>query len=214
MGKKRLNKKIDGRFSFMLIIFLVAMLLVSGCSLFKGKVPEEEVITKPKSCEEMTNTLEQYNCFLKKAIDEKDISYCDKVSEVSRTLCIVEVAKVTGQDSFCDSLEKSEEKEICEYRVALETKDISKCTGSEEQIKLCKAIILDDEAICDEFTDAEEKEGRYMTLTPKSTDWCNEKASQFSEFFKDYCFFRLAHFSKDKSYCKQAGILKDSCKAG
>ena len=185
-----------------LICFLVlSLLLVSGCI---GPSDDEIIL---------------------KAQQTKDISLCEKISDVAkREECICGVAMVTYNSGLCEELktERSETvlgvtsnmklRDLCFNSIAEEKLDHTLCEKMDEGWMKddCFAYIAGmtkDKGLCNKISDKTSKEECIETLSSLELGYCENLAADYE---RDLCIWRRAVLSNNPSECENTS-LKDSC---
>lgn len=189
-------------------------------------------------CDKIISQRSKNDCLINYAVENKDISICDQVDPnfglntgTDQEWCISQVASAMIDGSLCEEISSSEMKQSCNKAIVSASGDLDGCDQFENTQKLTKescisgvAATNQDPSVCELLTVGDKgncykaiagytaRLYRYGEDIEIDVSTC-ELIPEDSYSTPDDCYFIVAAYSLDSSYCDFASTLefKEKC---
>ncbi len=169
---------------FLTAVFLFMPLVVSAETTSTTSTVETIVFKVFNAdCENISEGLLANSCYVKKAADNLDCSYCEKINWFGgRVSCCVGVINSFTREGLCDNLTETKLKEKCLLHLAVKTKN---------------------GALCKQIKDKNENFACRAEIAKQATDL--KQCDKMNKIEKDYCLLKFAETQKNEKICAKIG---------
>ncbi len=193
---------------YKILIFLIVVLSLVGCS-------------KIDNCQNVQDLNYRDLCYLQKAINESDSNYCNKFSATAsgsqmRPYCLLEIAKLTGDESLCKGNQQYVEE--CKNIIAVKNKNPDMCLGITHDNSDCfrkstiaKAVDRLDPQLCEDAGDFNYDIADCLTkisMITKNESICNLMYDSFGGV-RSQCLNQVAIEKKDIKLCNSEECFRE-----
>ncbi len=172
------------------------------------------------TCEEITDSQKQAECYLELAIKNKDYFFCEQITSVEYAdKCYISVAESLGNTDICDRVSDENLREKCYFWIAEGTGSDDFCAGITDidLQKICyveTAEKTEDAKICEKIIDTHIRDKCYREVARVTNDvnLCEQIISQQESSInpKDECYMNIGIQTNDRSLCEK--IIWDEAK--
>lgn len=172
------------KFLFLAVVFLFIPLVVSAETTTTTSTAENSVFKVFNAdCENISEGLLANSCYAKRATNNLDCSYCEKINWFGgRVSCCVAVIKSFAREGICDNLTETKLKEKCLLHLAVKTKN---------------------GALCKQIKDKNENFACRAEIAKQATDL--KQCDKMNKTEKDYCLLKFAETQKNEKICAKIG---------